>query len=34
MLLCLCPVGCLSLVETANGAETEQRQDKTFFLNF
>ena len=27
MLLCLCPVGCLSLAETANRAETEQRQD-------
>ena len=29
MLLCLCPVGCLSLAETANRAETEQHQDAT-----
>ena len=29
MLLCLCHVGCLSLAETANRGETEQRQDAT-----
>jgi hypothetical protein len=28
----LCPVGCLSLVETANRAETLQHQDKTIFF--
>ena len=29
MLLCLCPVGWLCLPETADRAETEQRQDTT-----
>ena len=29
MSLFLCPVGCLSLAETAHRAETEQRQDAT-----
>ena len=32
MLLCLCPVGWLSLVETANRAETEQCQDTNLIL--
>ena len=32
MLLRLSPVGCLNLAEPANRAETEQRQDATFFL--
>ena len=32
-LLCLCPVGFLSLAETANRTETEQHQDAAFFFS-